>query len=501
MRVYLKRSITAVFFFCALGLSACGTQERDDIGLGGSGATYAARYAPARTALRNGDFASLQTIMGLNPTNKEGVILTDEELKHQLVAQNSELSMMERGLLTLNSGDYKRALLYFDAAELKMEATDAVSKRDRKTNKAKQGTFATLSGIEESKDYPVRGYEKVMIYNYKALCYMLLGERKAYNVTRKAIDKQQEEWELFQELLSDLEKENENRRSTVENKEKSDETNKAVSQEDGRTEYTKKQAELLPNAYVNPFGDYMNAMILEIDSYEERSVRDNARIAYNKVLDNNENCLAAQQAIKDMKKAPPRNKKLVHVLLADGFSPERVEKTMQFFIGGALATANYAEASPHKSDLAGAKVKYGKSSYPMSSLSEMEAIILRDDLDRKPFRTFMIALALLRTGGTELILNETGLGSLGRLVSTVLANVQRPDTRTWLSLPNKIMVARFYVPNDAKTITIETYDAGKMKMGETEIALAEKGPSVIYAVNYGKNLQAIANESTWIAGQ
>jgi len=468
-----------------LGLSACGNQKRDDIGFGGdSSQSYVERYLPARTALNEGDLDTVNTLMGINPTHADGTKFTDDEVKKQLIENSSELSLIERGLLTLNSGEYRRALLYFDAAELKMEKTEARSEKEKKDDRS---TFAALAGMEESQNYYLRGYEKVMIYNYKALCYMLLGDRKAYNVTRKAIDKQQEEWILFKERLRALE-----------NEEKDSETSDSIAQQDSRDSYTKGKAALVPSAYVNPFGDYMNAIIMEIDGHQDTSMRDNARIAYKKVLDNNKDCATAKQAAIAMRKKVPKGKKLVHVILADGFSPELTEKTLNVEIGGIMATANYAEATPHKTTVVTATVQVGKITQNMSSLSKLESLILRDDLDNKPFKTFMMAMALARTVGLQALGTEVGLGGLGWLASKFAARVQRPDTRTWLSLPNQILVARLYVPNSAKTISINTYAEDKTKVSTTKVSLAKEGPSVVYAVNYNSHLNAFVNESTWL---
>ena len=75
-----------------------------------------------------------------------------------------------------------------------------------------------MLGSEEMANYELRGYEKVMLLNYKALCYMLMGDRKAYNVTRRAIDLQQAEWEKFKEMLAKNEEEQKNLKDEVKDK-------------------------------------------------------------------------------------------------------------------------------------------------------------------------------------------------------------------------------------------------------------------------------------------
>lgn len=472
------------FLVLAIGLSACAGKS-DSLGLveNEQTKTYAEAYAPARTALAEGKIADLLVKMEEQFVTEDGDKLSRDEIIEELVKKNSELSIIERGLLTLNAGNFERALLYFDAAEMKMEQTEAESGAYKFGSAVTKGGVAALFGAEEVADYTMRGYEKVMLLNYKALCYMLLGDRKAYNVTRRAIDKQQEEWEKFKVMLAEFE---------AEQAKKAD-NEKEISQKidvDTRDEETKKKAELVPNAYVNPFGDYMNALLMEMDGIDDKSIRDNSVIAYKKVLENNKDCTTAKSAVKEVRRGIPRGYKLVHIILADGFAPERKETTQGFQIDKLKAVVNFATATPIPSNVSGARVYYAGRTQTFASLSKMESIILRDDQDRLPFRTAMVTLALLRSGAASAFLGDLGVN--------IAAAMQRPDTRSWLTLPNKVIVARFYVPNKTKKITIETFDKKRKGMAKTSVDIAEKGPTVVYAVSYDKQLNAFANTHSWI---
>ena len=288
----------------------------------------------------------------------------------------------------------------------------------------KKSSTSPKTRRKELADYEVRSYEKVMLLNYKALCYMLKGDRKAYNVTRRAIDLQQEEWEKFQQEKAKFEEEHpelfdENAqkeaakkqaaakaKAEAEAKAKAEAQKKAQAQQtasqqqakdglaglagafggmfggsdtkssteaagnaaqtavgaldalaalpeiigainvDDRSADTKKKAGLVTSAYVNPFGDYMNALLQEFDSLEDRSLRDNARISYEKVVENNKDCKAAVVAKKDVMKGLRKNQKLVQVILSDGFAPYQKESSKSFRVGKYQATLNYANATP-----------------------------------------------------------------------------------------------------------------------------------------------------------
>lgn len=541
--------LTLVAVSVAALLAGCATGTRSDsLGLAESEAakTYVAAYQPARDLLNAGQFDELKAKVLQNAVDKDGKPLSNEEAYEKLIADASELSIMERGLIALNTGDVKRALFFFDAAEEKLNLTeDHATVGDTAASAAKTG-LAAVVGSAELADYEVRSYEKVMLLNYKALCHMLLGDRKAYNVTRRAIDLQQEEWEKFQQEKVKLDEKLEKMKAQAkEEAAKQAQAEKAAPKKAeqpkteekksalggflpsslasfGQTEKTQGEqkpatgfnavleivgilggldvddrsksivdkANLVSSAYVNPFGDYVNAVLQEFDSLEDPALRDNARISYEKVVKNNKDCTAAKTAQKDAMKGIGDNQKLVQVILADGFSPYQVEKSREFQVGKYHATVNLANATPVESDVVKARVKVGGKTVNMSSLTKMESIILRDEQDHMPWRTLNVATALVRSA----VANEK-LGVLGNFAAS---QIQHPDTRSWLTLPNQVLVSRIVVPANQKTLEVTTLDKGGKTLSSAKVELADKGPTVVYAVNYGTHMQAYANAFSWV---
>ena len=544
---HIQKLLLAVAVTAALTGCATGTRS-DSLGFAQNEAvkTYADAYQPARDLLNAGKFDELQAKVLLNGVDKDGQKLSKEETYEKLIADASELSMMERGLIALNTGDFEGALFFFDAAEEKLNLTeDNANVADQAGSMAKFG-LAKLTGASEMADYEVRSYEKVMLLNYKALCYMLLGDRKAYNVTRRAIDLQQAEWEAFKqqkaELVAKLEKSgvslDEKPAAEAKPKAKSVEELKREADErvadaqksalsnaalgflpgglgsmaqtakntvdtvasiaeifseikiDDRSKAVKNKANLVASAYVNPFGDYMNALMQEFDSLQDSSLRDNARISYEKVVENNKDCKAAQVAKTAVMKGIGGNQKIVQVILADGFAPYQVERSRQFVVGKYRATINLANATPVASPLASASVKVGGKASRMSSLTKMESIILRDEQDHFLWRTFDVATALLRSAAVN--------DKLGALGGDALAQVQHPDTRSWLTLPNQVLVSRLVVPASQQSLQISTFDKSGKTLATSSVKLAEEGPTVVYAVNYGTHMKAYANAFSWV---
>lgn len=583
MNKVFRRSLLGVAVSTALVLSGCATHS-DKLGFAESEGTktYAEAYEPARQMFQQGQWDQLREKLNSNASkevtvevkSEDGQVsqetktekLTNEEEKERLIKEQSELAIVERGLMTLNVGDFKRALFYFDAAEEKLGLAETDDTIGTKASSVGKSGLAMLIGAEEMANYEMRGYEKVMLLNYKALCYMLMGDRKAYNVTRRAIDLQQAEWEKFKQLLeenkakqselkdsadaqpkqelkemtSSIEDQRkqilqsqltmmENSRDQIDAQIKSgqlnafqliqmkqslanlnkqiDQTRKmmagatgpradrvSIADVDDRTDEVKEKANMVSSAYVNPFGDYLNAMMMEIDGFDDSTMRQNAKIAYKKVLENNKDCVAAKQAVKDVEKGLKKNQKLVQIILSDGFSPYQLEKTKTFPIPlkdrVVNAVVNYSNATPVPTLTQSARISVNGKTTKLSSLTKMESLILRDEADRLPMRATMFGLAILRSAASG--------AYLGNLGSALAASMQHPDTRSWLSLPNQVYVARIAVPKNQKTLKLETLDEKGAVLTKQDVKLATDGPTVVYAVSFDKNMQVYANAFSWV---
>lgn len=509
MKRMLHVSILAMAVSGAMLLSGCATHS-DRLGFADNegSKTYAQAYEPARNMLLQGQWDQIRDKLLENSSKevKENVQDTDNEVRQtvrteklsddeemeRLIKEQSELSLIERGLLTLNVGDFERALFYFDAAEEKLGLSESDTSAASAASKHGKSGIAVLLGTEELANYELRGYEKVMLLNYKALCYMLMGDRKAYNVTRRAIDLQQEEWEKFKTLLAENQREQNDLDARAPSRASAD--SMSVSTVDDRPDEIRRKAGLVASAYVNPFADYLNAMMMEIDGFDDPTMRQNAKIAYRKVLENNRDCTTARSAVRNVERGLGRNEKLVQIILSDGFSPYQSEQTKVFPIPVddrvIKAVVNYSNATPVPTETAAAKIRGNGKTTRLSSLTKMESLILRDEQDRMPMRATMFTLALLRSA--------TSGAFLGDLGSALMGSIQHPDTRSWLTLPNQVFVARVSVPKNQKSLKLQTFDATGQPLASTDVRLAKNGPTVVYAVSYDRNIRAYANAFSWV---
>ncbi len=483
MNITFKKKNLSIILGCMLATVGCTTVSNSDkLGLttdNESFVSYLDAYAYAQNALLTGQFSELNQKM-----NSQFSGMNKDDMKDKLINESSSLSLAERGLLSLNTGDFEHALIYFDAAEQKMGKVEDYTSEEKTGSFFKTlGSFAT--GSDEISDYEMRGYEKVMVLNYKALTYLLMGNRASYNATRNAIDRQIAEREVWEKEKIKIEAEQE--------KQKKESADKSFfsSGEDWTTlftgkvsQYAKDSAEQVRSAFVNPFSDYLNAVVMEFDSLDDPSIADNAQKAYKEVLNSNPNCTVAKEAYKSI--VPEKNSRLVHIIWADGFAPHKTIAAME--VPGVKLENNkslvykYSTFEPIDSKVDKARVTINKKNIALEQLSNVESLLFRDEQDSVSWRVTQMFSYVLRTS----------------LVGDLAAMAQKPDTRSWLSLPKNVKVARLYVPNNTKEITIETLDNKGKVIATSKTPLADVGPTVVYAVSYNDQLVTYHNQKSWI---
>ena len=109
---------------------------------------------------------------------------TEMELAHKI----GFLGLLERGILAVNRGDPKDAEQKFFFAEQVLNNRTKESKFAEGFIKGFIFVAETLTGVEELNPYKGEPYEDILMLNYKSIAYLLQGDRRAYNVTRRAID-------------------------------------------------------------------------------------------------------------------------------------------------------------------------------------------------------------------------------------------------------------------------------------------------------------------------
>ncbi len=416
------------------------------------------------------------------------------------------LAHLELGVLAMDAGALNDAKKSFGSAERKLGAKDDRSKVGGFFSGAKDTLLATLTGNAELGEYPGAGYERVLILNCKSIAHLLDGERSAYNVTRRAIDLQNLEKEKFDELVRKAK--TKIKKTEDEQKEKGAELASygldTVIEE--QYESTKKQALRVSSAFVNPFGFYFAGMVQELDSYEDKSLRDNARISYKKALELNPRSAVIKRAVKDMHKPAPSGRRLVNVIIADGFSPEKKLLKFDLSLGASLPTpVELPIYQPVKSLVQRIEIQTtsGKRWATASEVANITALALRYQKDSGPIQQLRMMTTVIRNiiEGTVWNQAEQSSGLLGSLIGK--AKKQRdemvhPDMRSWSTLPSRLLAARFFVPKSVSRIKIVAYDAKGKRLSSRLVGLEKNSHNFVYVRILDKTLYASSSKKMWV---
>ncbi|QEQ97266.1 hypothetical protein [Neptunomonas concharum] len=445
------------------------------------GEKYAAGYSqafyPVKEQLKSG--ASEQALK----THKEAFLDKDA----------SFLSQVEHGVVALDTKNPEVAIEAFAKAERILGEEYAGSKIGSMLAGSSKNILSMITGAGELTDYPGESFERILMLNYKSIAYMLQGERKAYNVARRSIDWQNIERDRFRAEVQAAKEELE--KQVAEQEEKGNDLT-GFGFTDTMNKYygeTKKQATQLPSAYVNPFGFYMTGMVQEFDSYDDRSLRDNARISYKKALELNPKSKVIQAAAAAMKKAPRKGRRLVHVVVADGFAPEKRTVRFDYNVGGVMLPVKIpvyeAETSPiYRFEIQTVSGKRLSRVYPVADIN---SIALRHQYDSLPFQQLNMTVSVIRSYFENRALNK--LGFIGKMVSDKRQEVANPDMRSWISLPEKFLAARLEVPKNLDRIRIKGYDKRGRTLVNEVVKLNKQSHNFVYARNIGKTMKVSSN--------
>jgi len=413
------------------------------------------------------------------------------------------LRWLERGTLSLDQGDFQDSEKNFSFAERLLDNRKNQSKTKDFFTKILGGAGEVAIGQSVLSDYPGEGYERVLMLNYKSIAYMLQGERKAYNVARRAIDWQNMEKKAFEEKLREAEKDLSKQRkeqSKEENREASPLVNSRVTQDYARMNV---KASTVPSAYVNPFGYYVAGMIQEYESYDDWSLRDNARISYSKALELNPGSKVLKKAVKDMKKSnAPQGARLVHVVVADGFVPEKKMLTYNIASGGRNIPIKLTlyESDPTLVHRIEVQTAGGKRLARLSPVADIEAICLRHQKDMEAFRQLKVALAVASSVVIQGVAEN--LGPIGQALAGLREKNAAPDMRSWMSLPATIQAARLRLKKGVSKLKIVSYNKKGKKLASRTVKISRNSHDFVYTRSLDKQMYAYSSKELWmIAGR
>ncbi len=450
---------------------------------------YTKDFLPAKQMIINGQLATLsKQVASAAGQNGQGSFWKqdDEFLRH-----------LETGTILLDSNDTSLAIKEFSTAEVIKENRESDSVLGSFV-KSSTGWMGEVFGNGAMDPYEGQGYEKVLMLNYLSIAYLLQGERKAYNVARRSIDIQNIEKKAFDARRNKAKKKL--RQQQAERSDANASVNAAQSGIAAVFKAMNSKAKDVPSAYVNPFGFYVTGMIQEYESYKDTSLRDNARISYQKALELNPDSKVLRQAVKDMqKRSLPRRRRLLHVVVADGFAPEKKVLVYNFNFTGTNIPIKIPIYVPSNSRVGRIEIQTprGKRLARLSTVADVEALCIRHQKDMETIRNLRVSLAFTSTAAENTALSY--FGYLGKWVSDYHDQYKQPDTRSWMTLPEKIQAARVYLPRRLTKVRLATYSKTGKLLARKTLNLSPNKHNFIYARSINNRLYAYAAKDLWVA--
>lgn len=401
----------------------------------------------------------------------------------------------EQSLMALDSKQRAQSIQYLEISE------NLLADRKKRSAASDSGNTALTEvikfvGFDEYGEYEGEAFERILMLNFKSIAYMLNGDRKAYNVTRRSIDWQNDEKKAFDKKMALVKKElkKEEKTQSKTNPQGGGDFN-AISE---LFKSSESQALKVPSAFVNPFGFYMAGMVQEYDSYQDPSLRSNARISYKKALELNPKSDVIKQALKSIKKKQPKGKRLIHIIVADGFAPEKMVARFDLPIVSGMIPIKIPIYVQDESRVAKIQVQNSKGTClaTLSKVADIDAITMRHQYDSLPEQRLRLMLTVGRSIAESKVAESAGIfGLIGKAIRDETTN---PDMRSWMGLPKQILAARLFLPPGSGNLKLVSLDAKGRVLTEKKLTLRENDHNFIYARSFDKVLYINQSEKLWV---
>ncbi|MCQ8876953.1 adenine DNA methylase [Pseudoalteromonas shioyasakiensis] len=422
----MKRRFIVGLSLILAGVSGCST-----VGFGDLFTDYATQINPVRQAIRVNDISQAQQLLPNNNPSHSNYLLN--QLEHARV----------NDLNNLNAG----AQTNYEAIYQQMENIRQAAKVQVSSGLEQSNALLTNDSVIAYEPAP---YEMSMLHSYKALNYVFDNDIEGALVEVRRANKVQVD---------------------------------ALTQNQGEIDATVKEAQQhypsmdeiiknVKNGYQNAFTFYLSALL-----YQSNKQYDDAYIDYKKALEINPDNLYLQQDVMRLAKqqgfeqdlaqftqrfgqpTPVNNNGEVIVLIEQGLVPQKDEFVLRLPIYTSRGDARfYSLAMPIYKDSAFVpainQVKIANQQVPLNPLVRIEALAAKTLEEQTPAR---VTRQVLRLVAKEKVRAE--LARSGGDVGNILANIynlasEQADTRSWLTLPNQISVARTDITAGTHTLTV-----------------------------------------------
>jgi len=471
---------------------------------------YSRNFIPIRALIKQGAFTDAMSNFALPVEDRDGdkdegkadnkgkkaPAARPSEIDTKAITRDQFLANAELGLLTFERNGVDEAIVHLRAAEEKVKKKSVGGL----FGKGVKWIGGKIIGRDDITDYDPFDHEAILQLNYLALSHLLKGDRSSYNVARRCMQHQADLKQKFDKQIAEYKAKLE--KQTGSSSKLTDADRQSV---DGLSSEFKRFdtiAQRVPNAYVNPLGDYVAGLIQEIASVEQPPLRDNSRIAYEsagRLCGGSVQLTAAAQAM--ARPRVPKGERVLHVIVGEGFSPARDVMTFGFGIAGRVLPLRIPIFTPLPSTIDRLEV-YGGGNKKLATLDpigDFEAIRLRHQSDRIPEILFNVMASGLGSYATAEVAGKAG--AIGNALNDLKEANASPDTRSWLSLPRRFHIARVVLPVNMKAVQIASF-AGSRKLATVPVDIpANQSQSVVYARAIEERLQVQNAQRLWVDGR
>ncbi len=330
----------------------------------------------------------------------------DDAMKIVQNNKNQLLKNLELGLGNYFKQHYVDSNNYFDMA---------INEYRKNENKALLDISTFLK-----KEYYLEGYDKVLLHNYKAINYLLIGDAQAARVeARNSNTIQQEEQKKLQKFKKENNKENLN------------------SHLFSRYKKLFKNVNAKHNPYQNPFAYYTSALAYaEDDDYENALIDIRHALKFlpnSKILKQKLQCYEAKDNKKtielffDVGQAPIKSQVALKLNMGNG------EKRMAYLPSFHLEISNVDHISILNSK--------GEEVAKTSLLADINAIKINEFKEKLPSILYLVSQQVAISLGSSELSGDSKI--ISGLFNSAAAIYGQNATGTWSFLPQKILVASF----------------------------------------------------------
>lgn len=418
--------------------------------------SYPKEVEPGLRRLKNGNFDAAAEWFNKAPSKKD-----------------RSLELVEAGRVSQMAGDRKTSRKHFEEVIRRFEFREMEA--DVTAEKAGEQIGAILVN-DNTIDYRVRGYEKVMVYHHQAMNYLFDGDLDGAAVEiRRAVMAQEMELKRYEDELEEAEEVKEDAEEGTEES--------AVSAVKDRYQAMEKLAESVKSQFQNPYTFYLSAVVEELDD-----AHDNALIDYRKAQEVVPENSFVKKDVHRLEKNRPLDVagREVVLFVEQGFVEQKKEVSIPIPTSKGLLKVAFplyessGEPARNFELFSGTGRKLGHTE-ALANITGLAIKSLKDDAFT------MVVRHVARIISKAALQNQLDQNSeWGSLISSVWNLIsENADLRAWYTLPGAALLYRGRIPLETDKLVL------KRAAKQLSLVLPEKGELIIIKViDVGDQLRA-----------